>query len=361
LLSLIGSIASAWSSGNTGLSSLLAPLLLSVVWALVLPIASKLWVKLRFMRDLGPRTPPQQTVDTTGQRLDPDGRDMLTSEAKLELPSMPSVIPEYDRTTMHGSVAPPVEPYAAGLVGMLPPAEPRITASEAPPSNRGPMVIRVDVPSLSPSGASIPARADSSAAKDGQFSAMARMAMGSVERDEEPDSSRGHVSSVMPTAAAMQPSVLPRPEAPVPSVIPARVAEPTVPPQTPTPVSMLPSSEVPDISVGVLSTPPLRIEQPTPLAEAPTPAPILIAMSPPVPVVEPPPVAVAPPSVAPAAPSIAEPFPVAPSVNPPVAVVTTPSDVAHADEGSGVRHVLLRNEPGVLREVCAPVLMNRCS
>jgi hypothetical protein len=38
-----------------------------------------------------------------------------------------------------------------------------------------------------------------------------------------------------------------------------------------------------------------------------------------------------------------------------------PSDVAHPDEGSGVRHVLLRNEPGVLREVCSPVVLNRCS
>jgi putative nucleotidyltransferase with HDIG domain len=367
LLSLLGSIASAWSSGNTGLSALLAPLLLSVVWALVLPIASKLWVKLRFMRDLGPRTPPQQTVDTTGQRLEPDGRDMLTSEAQLELPSVPSVIPEYDRTTMHGSVAPPVEPYAAGLVGMLPPAEARITASEPPLGNRGPMVIRVEVPSLSPSGAGIAARADASPAKDGQFSATARLALGSAEREEEPESSRGHVSSVMPTAAAMQPSVVPISVAPVPSVIPVRAAEPAAAPHIPTPVSMVPSSDAPDISAGVPAVPHLRVEQPAPVAEMPTPAPILIPMSPPVPVVEPAPIPVvepapvAPAPLAQAAPSVAEPFPVAPSVNPPAARVTTSSDVAYPDQGSGVRHVLLRNEPGVLREVCSPVLLNRCS
>jgi putative nucleotidyltransferase with HDIG domain len=356
LLSLIGSIASAWSAGNTGLSALLAPLLLSVVWAVVLPIASKLWVKLRFMRDLRPRTPPQQTVDTTGQRLEEGGRDMLSSEAKMALPSMPSVIPEYDRTTLHGSVAPPVEQYAAGLLGMLPPAEARIAASEPPPSNRGPTVIRVDVPSLSSSGASISPRSDEIAARDGQFSAMARRAMSPVEREEEPDSSRGQVSSVMPTAAAAQQSVLPSPEAPVPSVIPARAAEPTVIAHTPTPVSMVPSSDAPEISVGVLSMPHLRIDQPTPVAEMPTPAPILIPMGPPAPVVE-----AAPAPVAEALP-VAEPFPVAPSVAPPAAEAsTTPSDVAHPDEGSGVRHVLLRNEPGILREACSPVLMNRCS
>jgi putative nucleotidyltransferase with HDIG domain len=353
-LTLVGSIASAWSAGNTGLSALLAPLLLSVVWALVLPIASKLWVKLRFMRDLGPRTPPQQTVDTTGQRLGVDGREMLASESQLELPSMPSVIPEYDRTTLHGSLAPPVEPYAAGLVGMLPPAETRITASEPPASNRGPMVIRVDVPSLT-------SRADSIPARDGQFSAMARRALGSGEREEEPDSARGHVSSVMPTAAAAQPSVLSPPEAPVPSVIPARAAEPTPIPYTPTPVSMVPSSDAPEISVGVLPMPHLSVEQPTPLTALPTPAPILIPMSPPVPAVESAPVAVAPAPVAQAAPASAEPFPVAPSVNPPALASVTASDVAHPDEGSGIRHVLLRNEPGVLREVCSPVQLNRCS
>src|SRR6185503_2935691 len=43
-VSLLGSLASAWSAGNTGFSALLAPLLLSVVWGIVLPIASKLWV-----------------------------------------------------------------------------------------------------------------------------------------------------------------------------------------------------------------------------------------------------------------------------------------------------------------------------
>ncbi|HYP91493.1 MAG TPA: HDOD domain-containing protein, partial [Polyangiaceae bacterium] len=72
ILSLIGSVVSAWSSGNTGFSALLAPLLLCVVWGLVLPIATKLWVKLRFMRDLRPRTPPLPTSDTTGQELKED-------------------------------------------------------------------------------------------------------------------------------------------------------------------------------------------------------------------------------------------------------------------------------------------------
>jgi hypothetical protein len=129
----------------------------------------------------------------------------------------------------------------------------------------------------------------------------------------------------------------------------------------------VPSSDAPDISVGVPAVPHLRVEQPAPVAEMPTPAPILIPMSPPVPVVEPAPIPVvepapvAPAPLAQAAPSVAEPFPVAPSVNPPAARVTTSSDVAYPDQGSGVRHVLLRNEPGVLREVCSPVLLNRCS
>jgi hypothetical protein len=37
------------------------------------------------------------------------------------------------------------------------------------------------------------------------------------------------------------------------------------------------------------------------------------------------------------------------------------SDAAQPDEDSGVRHMLSRNEPGVLREVCSPVVYNRCS
>jgi hypothetical protein len=326
VVSLLGSLVSAWSAGNTGLSALLAPLLLSVVWAVVLPIASKLWVKLRFMRDLTPRTPPQAAIDASGQQLKEDGQDSLGSDGQVELPAVPSIIPDYDRTTMHGSVAPPVEPFAAGLAGMLPPPEARVSVSEPPPSNRGPMVIRVDVPSLSPAAVSMSPRAESLApSQDAQFSALARRALSG---DDEPDSLRDHASSVMPTAAAQR-SGAPAPVASVPSVIPVQSG---LAAHTPTPVSMVPSSEAPEISVGVLAMPHLRVEQPAG-AGLPTPAPILIPMGPPTPVA-------AAPLTAPAAP---------------------PSDVAHPDQGSGVRHVLLRNEPGVLREVCSPVVLNRCS
>lgn len=350
VLSLLGSLASAWSSGNTGISALLAPLLLSVVWAIVLPIASKLWIKLRFMRDLRPRTPPQQAIEASGQRLNEDGQE-LTSEAHMDLPAVPSVIPEYDRTTLHGSVAPPVEPFAAGLVGMLPPAEtrlhlsdpPRIAISEPPPSNRGPMVIRVDVPSLPPAVSLAPL-------KDAQFSPEARAALnGSPAREEEPDSSRGHVSSVMPTAAAQQ-SVLPAPTVPTPSVIPSQVPVPATVAHTPTPASMLPDSEGPRISVGVLSMPHLR---PEPVAaESPTPAPILIPMGP-APLAE----------TVNTLPSMRAAAPVAtpPDSTVPPELASSAADVTQPDEGSGVRYVHLKNEPGLLREVCSPVLYNRCS
>jgi putative nucleotidyltransferase with HDIG domain len=338
VLSLFGSVASAWSSGNTGFSALLAPLLMIVVWAVVLPIGLKLWVKLRFMRDLTPRTPPRATSDTTGQELKEDGQE-LKVHGQVDLPPMASVIPDYDRSTLHGSVAPPVEmpveQFAAGLVGMLPPAEARIAVSEAPriasseppraaiseppPSSRGPMVIRVDVPSLSPMGVSVSPAAPTT---DGQLSAMARLVGPSVvpqrheerdERDQDDDSedSSGHISSVMPAAISK------------------------------TPASMVPSSEGPEIHVGVLSMPHLRSERPLP-APAPvsvtqTPAPILIA-----------------PSAPPAAP--------VPSAPPAAAVaVIHASELPSVEEASGVRHVLLRNEPGLLREVCSPVLLNRCS
>ena len=56
---------------------------------------------------------------------------------------------------------------------------------------------------------------------------------------------------------------------------------------------------------------------------------------------------------------------------PPVAVTPAPVVTAveaveavealQADEGSGVRQVVLSNAPGLLREACAPVLLNRCS
>jgi len=318
ILSLLGAVASAWSSGNTGFSALLAPLLMAVVWALVLPIGLKLWVKLRFMRDLTPRTPPRATSDTTGQELQEGGQERdLKDDGQAGLPSVPSIVPDYDRTTMHGSVAPPVEPFAAGLLGMLPPAEARIAMSEPPPSSRGPMVIRVDVPSLSPLGVSVSPPAP---AGDGQLSAMARLVKPSVapDTDDDEDDSPGHISSVMPSAAAQAASV--------------------APPYTKTPVSMVPSSEGPEIHVGVLSMPHLRSDRPAPEPQTtlPTPAPILIHTGPP-------PVAVTP----------------APVVTAVEAVEAV--EALQADEGSGVRQVVLSNAPGLLREACAPVLLNRCS
>jgi putative nucleotidyltransferase with HDIG domain len=316
ILSLLGAAVSAWSSGNTGFSALLAPLLMIVVWAVVLPIASKLWVKLRFMRGLSPRTPPRATSDTTGQELQEGGQEQGAKDnGRGDLSAMPSVIPDYDRSTVHGSVAPPVEPFAAGLVGMLPPAEARIAISDPPPSSRGPMVIRVDVPSLSPMGVSVSPPA---ASTDGQLSAMARILAPSVlpEREDDATESSGHVSSVMPSAGAAS----------------------VIPPYTKTPASMVPSSESPEIHVGVLSMPHLRSETPRsePEASLPTPAPILIHSGPP-----------------PA--EIPSPSPTAPSAA--VEVV----ELAHHDEGSGVRHVLLHNAHGLLREACSPVSLNRCS
>ncbi|MES1185772.1 MAG: HDOD domain-containing protein [Myxococcales bacterium] len=315
ILSLLGSVASAWSSGNTGFSALLAPLLMVVVWAVVMPIGLKLWVKLRFMRDLRPRTPPRPTSDTTGQELKEDGSD-LKENGQSELPSVPSIVPDYDRTTMHGSVAPPVEPFAAGLVGMLPPAEARAAISEPPPSSRGPMVIRVEVPNLSPMGVSMSPSAPTptpAPTSDGQLSAMARLASSSRSvapepEDDEEDSQR-HISSVMPSAIAK------------------------------TPASMVPSSEGPEIHVGVLSMPHLRSERPaaenaastTPSAPALAAMPTVINMN-------------------------------APKTAPPSAVDVEPTaDPIRADEASGVRHVLLANAPGLLREACSPVVLNRCS
>jgi hypothetical protein len=300
-----------------------------VVWALVLPIGLKLWVKLRFMRDLRPRTPPRATSDTTGQELHEDGSDLKTN-GQGDLPSVPSIVPEYDRTTMHGSVAPPVEPFAAGLVGMLPPAEARLAIAEArvaisepPPSNRGPMVIRVDVPSLSPMGASISPAASGPTpvpGTDGQLSAMARLAAPAFrespaasvppERDDD-DDARGHISSVMPSA------------------------------HTKTPASMVPSSEGPEIHVGVLSMPHLRSERP---AFEPAAAPTVITMGP-----NGGTASVSTPAPAPAVLSSSEPASTDAAVDP------------HADERSGVRHVLLANAPGLLREACSPVVLNRCS
>ncbi len=355
VLSLLGSIASAWSAGNTGFSALLAPLLLSVVWGIVLPIASKAWVKLRFMRDLRPRTPPRATTDTNGQEvMKAEGSEVaLPAEGQGELPLMPSVVPDYDRTTIHTSIAPTIEPFAAGLsglAGMLPPAEGIGPVSEPPPSSRGPMVIRVDVPNFSPRSASLNPRSESSPpSADGQLSAMARLAPHSgapsrgAERSEpEPDSDEpGHISSVMPTAAGLGPSLIPPVE--------------TAPSHLDTPVSMVPAlgNDGPEIQVGILSMPHLRVSAETPALT--TPAPILIPSNP--------------------APVLAEPLAVAPApqvvtlmpATPVPAVTEAPAAadaVAQADEPSGVRHVLLRNEPGLLREACSPmprVALNSCS
>jgi len=136
------------------------------------------------------------------------------------------------------------------------------------------------------------------------------------EREDDATESSGHVSSVMPSAGAAS----------------------VIPPYTKTPASMVPSSESPEIHVGVLSMPHLRSETPRsePEASLPTPAPILIHSGPP-----------------PA--EIPSPSPTAPSAA--VEVV----ELAHHDEGSGVRHVLLHNAHGLLREACSPVSLNRCS
>jgi putative nucleotidyltransferase with HDIG domain len=326
LVSLLGSVASAWSAGNTGFSALLAPLLLAAVWAIVLPIGSKLWVKLRFLRDLQPRTPPQTVIEATGQQLKAEGQDSLPKNGRGDLPSMPSLIPEYDRTTLHTSVAPPIEPFAAGLAAMLPPAEPPGSAasapgllSEPPPSTRGPMVIRVDVPSLSAAASLAPAA-------DGQLSAIARLAVSSVAppAEAEPEQDERHASSVMPAGTSVGPN--------------ADVAA-----ITKTPASMVPESDAPEISVGVLSMPHPRVETPAAPPIAP-PAPVLIAMTPP--------------------PVLSEPAP-APQKVLNMSATPTPTPITaeppSIDESSGVHHVLLRNQPGLLREACSPVVLNRCS
>jgi hypothetical protein len=190
------------------------------------------------------------------------------------------------------------------------------TTSEQP---RGPMVIRVDVPSLSP--ATVMPRAESALpAVDSQLSAMARLGVNasSAPRSQADDES-GYVSSVMPTATAQGPSVIPS--------------------GSRTPASMVPSSEGPEIHVGIVSMPHLRAEPtestaPEPIVESPTAAPVQV-------------------QVGEAAHAIPTPAPVLISMG--------GSDAAQPDEDSGVRHMLSRNEPGVLREVCSPVVYNRCS
>lgn len=382
IVSLLGSFLSAWSSGNTGFSALLAPLLLGVIWAVVLPIGTKLWVKLRFMRGLTARTPPKASIDTNGEHLKPEGREQISTEGDAALPRTPSVVPEYDRTTMHTSVAPPIEPFAAGLLGMLPPAEAAARSNSEPPaSSRGPMVIRVEVPNFSPAVASISPRAESTfPTTDGQLSAMARLAQrdfdGRAEHDDEEE--RGHVSSVMPRASA-GPDATPALKTPVSmlpsgtpevssrmstlSQLPSDVPAVLVPSLSPAASSMVPatptvvtSSAVPAAVPSMSPAAPSISMSPEPAGEsraAPVPspasppaapAPVLIAMSPtPIPSERPP--------VVQKVLSLSQ-------TSEPVRVVDSSS--APVDEQSGV-YLRPLNHAGVLREACSPVVYNRCS
>lgn len=381
IVSLLGSFFSAWSSGNTGFSALLAPLLLGVIWAVVLPIATKLWVKLRFMRGLSPRTPPKASIDTSGEHLKPEGRvEQLTPLGDGDLPRTPSVVPEYDRTTLHTSVAPPIEPFAAGLLGMLPPADAPAPGSVPTPSSRGPTVIRVDVPTFSPTTASInpsPRRDSSAPASDGQLSAMARLAQGAfggdVERnDGAPDDERGHVSSVMPTAAAAPsvapdvstrmstlsqlpsevPPVLIPSMTPAPSPVASAGPEPVAPSASAEPVgpSVSPESAAPSASADPVG-PSMSPVAPSPIPPSPapipslvTPAPVLISIgSPPVPS-EPPPAV--------------QKVLTLPQPNEAPRRVESASAVGEEQSGVYVRRL---NQPGIVREVCSPVVFNRCS
>jgi putative nucleotidyltransferase with HDIG domain len=287
LLSLMGAAASAWSAGNTGLSALLAPLLLGVMWAIVLPIAARLWTKLRFMRGLSPRTPPLLAQATEQDALGSSEEEReLSADGQLGRSGVPSVVPEYDRSTLHTSVAPPIEPYAAGLAAMLPPAEkalePRVT-SEPPPSQRGPLVIRVDVPSLQPSALSAAPRPEIAAANV--------------------------PLSVIPEAAAISVA----PTAPSPAIEPMPAAADVVPA---------------DVSRGAT---PEESEARVRISQPPEPAPASTTLAPP-----------------------QEPAP-------PVEAIAEVAAAAPRSEASGVRHVLLRNEPGVLRDACSEVVLNRCS
>ncbi len=377
ILSLVGALASAWSAGNTGMSALLAPLLLGVVWAIVLPIGSKLWVKLRYMRDLQPRTPPQPTIVAAGEELRPEGKESsISSDSQIELPPVPSIVPGYDRTTL----APPIEPFAAGLAAMLPPAEGMETSEPPPSSSRGPstspspMVIRVEVPNLASPAASLRPRSDSLVPEqDGQLSAMARLVSSRSSVQPTQDSAdvdeRGHISSVMPTAAAASASL-----------------PPLQMPTTPTPASMvLPDRTEEEVSVNVITisqgSSEAQIVPAVPSVPAPAAVPSATATMPWVPtaapaVTEPVPVPVAP------QPALAAPTPVLIPLSPKPAVSEPPPAVQRvltlstngeakgpvvapepslAEEPSGVRHLLLRNAPGVLHEACSPVVYNRCS
>jgi hypothetical protein len=277
-LSLLGATASAWSAGNTGFSALLAPLLLGVVWGIVLPIASKLWVKLRFMRDLTPRRAPTTSADLSARQTSAGPEELLPMDGQAELPTVPSVIPEYDRTTLHTSVAPPIEPFAAGLAAMLPPAEAERPVSEPPPSSRAPMVIRVDVPSLAAASASISPRDGQTLAHDEQLSVLARLAASTLAPERSSEEQQVE-SSVMPAALATG-----RGPRVISSVVPTIPAEAEAPITQPTPglISISPSGEAAPVS-------------------------------------------------------------------------------AMSDEASVVHFARLRNERGAAREVCSPLVLNRCS
>jgi hypothetical protein len=167
--------------------------------------------------------------------------------------------------------------------------------------------------------------------------------------EEQDAEERGHVSSVMPRAAAS---------------LPLQVETPPMK----TPASMVPQSEGPEVSVGVLSMPHVRAEsvvptpsvrpEPSPVPQAPTaPAPHPIAQSP---IATPGPILIpltpAPiPSDRP--PVVQRVVTLSANGEPPKTVVTAPPE----EESSGVHHVLLRNVPGIAREVCSPVVFNRCS
>jgi putative nucleotidyltransferase with HDIG domain len=455
LLSLIGSFFSAWSSGNTGASAFLAPLLLAVVWGLVLPIASKSWIKLRFMRGLSPRTPPRPSVVTSGQTLRQEGEELLSSEPQDGL-VLPSLHPDYDRSTLRTSVAAPIEPFAAGLAGLagLPirtqAAEPapsavsaeRATsqaeserpagstasepnadaraASEPPPSSRGPMVIRVDVPSISPQALNARLEASLSSA-DSQLSALERLAIRELP-SEAPEISVGvlslpHLRSQTPTLTpsllaaasegASETSSEPASETPSEAASETRMVAsepPRVPLATPVVAAEPPVvAEAPAVSRDpqvVVAQPQVIAVQPQVIAAqaqvvaaqaqavAAQPQAVAaqaqavaaqaqaVAAQPQAVAAQPQAVAAQPQAVA-AQPQVivtqpqviggaAEPHASLAEASSPAELhapqASEPTDAVAPDERSGVRHVLLRNEPGVLRAVCVPVVAeNRCS
>jgi hypothetical protein len=208
------------------------------------------------------------------------------------------------------------------------------------------MVIRVDVPSLATAGASIsPGLESTMPTSDGQLSAIAR-ALGGNMFAERPQQDEGSASSVMPKA----PSVVPPPEAPIASAPPtAPPAE--EPPYTPTPASMVPASDGPEISVGVLSMPHLRVEAPKAEASAPlaTPAPMLIPLTP--------------------APALSETARVpqkvltlTPGVAPQMLAPASASTNVVTPEPALVRTFATeKNEPGILREACGGAVYHSCS